>query len=289
MNEAGKKKNVKWTEITPKGIRKSPRSFDETITLLKDSLTRARFIVTSEIKARVFGKSLGWGWLVVEPLMMAWIYYFISAVIFAFRPTDMNQFLFILVAVMFWRWFSKIVDGSPNVITSHSAALTQTNFPVTLLFVIFIGAETALFCVNLGVLAVFLIIFQVYPGTALVALPLVMLSQLSLAVMLAIPLSVLGVFFKDASGFLVAITAIWWYVSPGMYPVELVEKNAPNIVWIYNLNPFAHYLVAYRQIFLDNTIPSLGPILAILVVCSTISWLELSFFQKARYFYFKYL
>jgi lipopolysaccharide transport system permease protein len=278
-----------WIRITPRGIRQSHMTLAQWWRGLSDDVARARHIVSAELRARVFDKSLGWAWLLLEPLMMSGIYYFVTAVIFSLRSTEVHRFVSILTALIFFRWFSKPVDVAPAMMTSYAGVLKGTNFPVRVLFMSFLGTETVLFAMNLAVLFPFLFVFGCYPSLSYVALPLVMLPILLMTATASAVLGIAGTFVKDLMGIVYAFTAVLWYVSPGMYPVELVQQNAPHYMWLYRLNPFAHLLPALQSILVDGQFPGLG--VPLLISAIMIPPLALAFhvFGRARYYYFKFL
>ena len=99
-------------------------------------------------------------------------------------------------------------------------------------------------------------------------------------------LSPLDIFFKDLSRSLFVFVAIWWYLSPGMYgrvrvPVEYLH--------LYDLNPFAHIFPAYHDCLLNGKAPVLGPLVLILGVSLVVVVLASIFFNRCRYYFFKYL
>ena len=220
---------------------------------------------------------------------MAGIYYFITAVILTLRSDNTNQFLAILVALIFWRWFSKTVDSAPTMISSYAGVLRQTNFSIRLILICYLGTETILFLMNFVVLLGFLACWGIWPHWSMATLLIFMIPQLLFIACFTMAFSIAGTFVEDLSGLLYALTAIWWYMTPGIYSIDLVQKNAPHLLWLYKLNPFAHLVPAYQSILLGHHIPSLTPALILGVCCLPPLLLGLHAFRRARYYYFLFL
>lgn len=271
--------------VTPNGVKFPARSWQEIWSNIRTEAGKIRSIIGSEVRAKVFDKTLGMVFLVLEPLLMATVYWMLTMVILGSRLGNIG-FLNIYIAVVFWRWFSRTVDNSPSVFTTYAAILKQTNFPVFSIIASFIGSETVNILVGIGVLFVMLLLMGEYPSWVFIFLPFVMLVQLSVIVFFATLFSTLGAFFKDLQGLLYAAVGIWFYLSPGIYPVSNIPKE---LLWIYYLNPFAHIIPAYRSILLKGEIPDLLPLVVILILFSTLAVGALELLRRARYYFFPYL
>ncbi len=272
-------------KVTPQGIVERKPAFKERLHQFGIDLQRIRFIVGSEARTRIFDKALGQAWLLLEPIVMALLYFFITTVIFTYSG-EQRQFLFILTSVVFWRWFSRTIDGAPLSIIGYGAVLKQTRFPVIMVVLGFMATETFFFLMSFIVLAAFLGWHGAFPTTAYVYLPLVVAAQFSLMLFLTVVFAVIGTFIKDLSGVLYAVTGIWWYLSPGIYPVSKIPEQ---YLWIYMLNPFAHILPAYRDILIDGVAPATGPLWLIVGVSSVLCVLAIRVFNWARYYFFAFL
>ncbi len=274
-------------QITPKGVAERKKTFPEWKETLVNDFHRVQFIVRAELKARVFDKALGQLWLLLEPIIMAGLYYFISCVIFASGVGSAREnFLFIFTAVTFWRWFSKSIDNSPNALVGYASVLKQSNFPIYLVLVSFLTTELFSWFMSFLVLMAFLTLNGFYPNVYYLYLPLVILTQFSITLCLTLVFSVLGTFIKDLSGILYALTSIWWYLSPGIYSISRIpEKYMP----LYRLNPFAHIIPAYRDIFIDKVQPPVLSLCVILVAALFCCALGLRLFKMAKHKFFLFL
>jgi lipopolysaccharide transport system permease protein len=271
--------------ITPKGVTRRPRTLTERTRLVASELTKIVFIIRSELRSRVFDKSLGMLFLALDPIIMAVLYYVLSQVMFGAR-SDARDFASIYCIVVFWRWFSKTVDGSPSVFVSYSAILRQSNFSVISVLISYLGIELANFLIGCVVLAIFLAILGIRPSWSWLLMPIPLLAELSFLVAITTLCSTAGTFFRDLQGILYAFTSIWFYLSPGIYPIALVPEK---YLWIYMLNPFAHILPAYHDILLAGRVPDLLPLLAITASSTLTSVLAFRVLNSARYHFLAYL
>ena len=92
---------------------------------------------------------------------------------------------------------------------------------------------------------------------------------------LALMLSVANVYFRDMQYFVAIVLQLWFYATPIIYPIELVEQQrgteilGVSILTLYNLNPAVTFVEAFRDVLYDLQWPSLdrwGAMLAWAVV-----------------------
>lgn len=243
-------------------------------------------MVKAELRARHFQKLLGPIWWVLEPTLMALVYFFITTVMFR-SSTGTNHLLFILTAVISWRWFSRTVDNAPHTVISYAGLFKQTNFPALIVLFVTAVSEMIFFFFGMLVLVFFCIIYGIYPSLAYIYLPLIMLVQLLFSFGLLSILATLGVFIRDLGTLIYVFTAIWFYLSPGIYPIEWVPKH---LLKIYYMNPFATILPAYRSVIIDGKSPSdFGFLFIWLIVGIIMSFIGVRFFLRMKVTFYKYL
>jgi len=106
----------------------------------------------------------------------------------------------------------------------------------------------------------------------LIFLPFVALIQYVLSLAAIFLLSALNVYVKDVEYIVAFIINMLFYATPILYSSEMFATSP--IAFIFKINPFAHLINAYRDIFYVHQLPnfsSLGLLLLIsltaLVIC----------------------
>jgi lipopolysaccharide transport system permease protein len=274
-----------YKKITPQGSTYAPLTWEDAKRTLASEWSKIRLIIQSEMKSKVFEKALGVLFLAIEPIFMAFVYYFLTQILMRGNMPS-GQFLNIYIAVVFWRWLAKTVDGSPVTFASYASVLKQTNFSVFSLIIAYIGVEFAVFLVALIVLFIFATMMGYPPHYSYIYLVFPMVAQLSIMLFLTVLFATAGAFVRDLAGGVNVITGIWFYLSPGIYPVERIPEK---YLAYYYLNPFAHILPAYRDIILRHELPPLGPLLLITVVGLLCSFGALRLLGRARRHFFSFI
>ncbi len=206
------------------------------------------FLAMGNLKARNASTSLGLFWWVLNPLIMAAIYFLVFGVIFDGRRGDPDFLAWLLSGVFVFNYTATTMTSGANSILANGRLLVNIRFP-RLVLPISAVIETGIgFILSLGVY--YLIAWPVNgvgPGAALVWLPaafaLHTLFNLGLAgwtARLAIP-------FRDINNLIPHITRLWLYLSPIIWPLSLIESRGGLMEQLASLNPLFGLLSFYRM------------------------------------------
>jgi ABC-2 type transport system permease protein len=278
-----------WLRITPDALARNPRPLAARARQLVSDVRRVALITRVEMKTTHFGKTLGWLWYVLEPILLSGMYWFITAVLFDLRAEENDRFLSILAQLGFWLWFSRTLLAAPTTFTAHASLLRDTDFPAGLAFAITMAKEVVIFGIGFAVTIGFLVAFRVHLGLALLALPVVMAAQVAIMLTLSMLLAVAGAFVKDLPTLLGHVLPILWYASPAIYPAALASVKLGHHAWLLQLNPLTWLLPAYESILMRDTVPPLGPLALLTLALIPPMLLGLWVFRRARRRYYSFL
>jgi ABC-type polysaccharide/polyol phosphate export permease len=126
-------------------------------------------------------------------------------------------------------------------------------FPRTLIPVSSALTEIAAFGASLFLVALMMVIYSVPPTVAIVWLPLIMLVNLAVAIGLAFPAALLGLWFPDLRAFAINCARALFFVAPGVVPLAEIHPDTQK--WL-EINPFTGLFEAYRDVFLYGQSPA---------------------------------
>lgn len=222
-----------------------------------------QYLVVSALKEGQHSTLLGYLWWVLDPLLLMAVYVVLVDVIFDRGVPDYP--VFVLAAVLPWKWFNTSINGSIGALLGRERLIKQVAFPKVVLPISQTIAQMVSFGFGLLVLLAFVLLYRIEITWALLALPLVVLLQFILTLGLAMLLSALSVFFRDIRNLLRHAFRLWFYLSPGLYPITLVPDD---LLELYRLNPFARIFPAYRDAIMFGTWPAAGDLLWVLAVAA---------------------
>jgi ABC-type polysaccharide/polyol phosphate export permease len=269
--------------IRPGKIIRRKQSVPQLCRSLIGEAQTALYLINSELKTRIFGKSLGVFALAVDPFFQTFIYYFLTAVIF--KGSLEANFLNLYVMVIFWQLFSRPLLNSATSLSSSAGIIKQTNFSLRIVFFSFFGLEFILWLINFVILMCFLWLNNIAINYNWIYLPLVLVTQVIFTCAMAFPISIIGAYIKDIPSFLGPLVGLWFYLSPGIYSKDRIPVNYH---WIYDLNPFSSIFESYRCIFFQQgSIPLVGIFLVLIssLLILSISSMFLKFSLRKIYNY----
>lgn len=215
-----------------------------------------------ELRGKYKRSAIGWAWSLINPLALAAMFTFVFGVVFQARlPAIGNSNLsgieayplYLLCGLLPWAFLANGVQGGIGALVSNANLVKKVYFPREIL----LGANT------LALLVALLIEMSVL-GVALLAfgniwlqfLPLILLVIALQAVFvtgIGLLLSALNVYFRDVQHFVGIGLQLWFYATPVIYPIALLDNIKDNevlgisLLTLYKLNPMTAFVEMYHQ------------------------------------------
>lgn len=204
-------------------------------------------LVARDLKSRYKGSILGFLWGVLTPLFMAAIYVFFLRLL-AGRGVAVEE---VLVGVFAWQFTLQCVTGGMHSITGNANLVKKVRFPRVLMPLSVMAANLVNFVLTLVVQVVLLAALLHLRGQYLSAwsfvLPVIVVYHALFNLSLALITSASNVYFRDTQHLVALLVSAWFFVSPVMYNLALVEQFfGPALSPAYLLNPVALIITAYR-------------------------------------------
>ena len=225
--------------------------------------------VKKDIRGKYKGSFLGVLWSFVNPLLQVLVY----AIIFPYimRVKTDNYLIFLICGIIPWTWFTTSINNGTNCITINGNLIKKVYFPREILPISIVTSGMINFLISCLIILIFVIGGGLGISWHLVFLPLIILIQYVVTLALVFLLSAINVYVKDVEYLVIFFINMAFYATPVLYSTEMFSGW---FLWIFKLNPMAHIIGAYRDIFYQHQIPSLGNLgivlgigLLILVLC----------------------
>ncbi len=214
-------------------------------------------LVKKDLRGRYKGSILGFLWTFINPLMQLAVYTIVFSVIM--RAGIDKFYIFLFVALVPWIFFSSAITGGSMSILNQNDMVKKIYFPRQILPIAYVTSSF----VNMMFCFVIIFVALIFSGIginfkALLYLPIIMLIEYVLALGIALLTSALTVYFRDLEHILGIVTMAWMYLTPIMYPVEMVPEQ---FLTIFNANPMTPVIIAYRDILYYSREPHLNTLL----------------------------
>ena len=218
-------------------------------------------LVRRDIVTRYKRSVLGMAWTMLQPLGMMLILSLVFSNLFGGvrgYPT------YILSGLIAWTFFSQ----TTNAIIVHTVwggelfrriYLPRTSFAIS-------SVGTGVVNIALSLVPLFIIMLltgtQLHWSALITPLVLVLLAAFTLGIGLII--STLAVYFPDVSEMYQIILLAWMYLTPIIYPEEIIPQTYRY--WFFNLNPMYHLVKVFRMPLYDGILPDWKTLLTGVVV-----------------------
>jgi len=236
-----------------------------------------RELIVRDLKIRYKRSYFGILWSFVTPLFQILILAFLFTRVI---PLDIPHYTaFLFIGILAWTCFSGGLGASADAVVSNPELVRRPGFPVAVLPVLPVASVFINFMMALPILVVVVLVDGGAIGIALAALPLVLLLQFFLMLGCAYLISACNVRFRDTQHIVAVILRAGFFLTPIFYGVRNIPES---FRLLYELNPMARLLTAYRDILIYNRLPDTGALLMVFWVACALLILGFAVFQRAR-------
>lgn len=231
-----------------------------------------------ELRSKYKRSALGWTWSVLNPAVTLAVYSVVFAVFLRVEPpvgdpSGLDIYAFFLVCGLVpWNFLAQGLSAAVSSLTANEGLIKKVYFPRSVLPTAAVLAWLATHGVELAVLALALIVAgnMVLPWLV----PLVAVTALLTLFVLGLGmiLAPVNVYFRDVEHFTAIFLNLWFWLTPILYPLSLLDDReilGVAIRPIFELNPMAQFVGAYRDLLYDLTWPGAGRWLFLVGVTAT--------------------
>jgi len=182
-------------------------------------------LVKREIKARYKQSILGYAWVILVPLVNLAV----MTVVFSFFikvPTGGIPYpIYLFVALVPWMFTSNSISFATKSLLSNQSLITKIKLPRAIFPLASIVSKLVDLMLYSIILAVYMAILGIKIYFTLLWIPVIFAVQLLLIIGASLILSAANVFFRDVENVLDVVLMIWMYLTPIVYPPELVPEH----------------------------------------------------------------
>lgn len=218
--------------------------------------------VKKEIRGKYKASFLGILWSFINPLLQVVVY----AIVFPYimRIETENYLIFLICGIIPWTWFTNTISQGTTCITNNGNLIKKVYFPREILPISIVTSGL----INFFISCIIIFLFVLFSGLGItwhwIFLPFIALIQYLISLAIIFILSSFNVYVKDVEYIVIFIINMLFYATPVLYSTELFQDSW--LMWIFRLNPFAHLINAYRDIFYVHQVPELLQLFILLVI-----------------------
>jgi len=239
-------------------------------------------LVKREIKSRYKQSILGYAWVVLVPLINLTVLTIVFSFLFRLQTGDIPYPVYLFVALVPWTFTANAISAATSSLVANSSLITKIYLPREIFPIASVLAKMVDLTLSALILVLLLIVFGVEPHLTLLFIPLILLFQVVLILGVSLILSSINVFFRDVENVLGVFLMVWMYLTPIVYPPEIIPER---FISIFNLNPMMPLVNAYRNTILYGVAPPWQSFLYAALISVGMFVVGYIFFKnKAKYF-----
>lgn len=218
--------------------------------------------VKKEIRGKYKNSFLGVLWSFLNPLLQIAVYAIVFPLIL--RNTQENYVIFLCCGLIPWTFFSTAISRAAFTMVENGNILKKVYFPREILPISIVTSEAVNFFISTIIIIGFVILGGLGITKYIVFYPVVLIAQYLLLIAISFIVSSISVYIRDLQHLVGVALQLLFYGTPIVYASETIPEN---FKWILNINPMTYIINGYRDIFYNQTMIDIKPLL-ILILCS---------------------
>jgi ABC-2 type transport system permease protein len=203
-------------------------------------------LTTRDLRVRYSTSFLGYLWSILDPLVMAGIYWFVFTQVFDRGVGHEPYIVFLLTGLLPWMWFTGSISDATRAFTSEAKLVRSTTIPRTIWVARQVLSKGIEFVASIPVLAIFAILYGAVLHWEAVYALLAVVIQAVLTLGIGLIVAPLVVFFRDLERAIKLALRFAFYASPIIYGL----KDLPaDLQTLGAFNPLSGIISLYRAAF----------------------------------------
>jgi len=232
--------------------------------------------VKKDIRGKYKASFLGVLWSFINPLLQVLVY----AIVFPYimKVETENYLVFLICGIIPWTWFTTSLSQGTTCITNNSNLIKKVYFPREILPISVVTSGL----INFFISCLIIVIFVLFGGCGLswhiLLLPFIALIQYVVTLAIIFLTSAINAYIKDTEYIVNFVINLLFYATPVLYSYEMFLGTP--LMWLFRLNPMAHIINAYRDIFYVHELPNMTNLLIVLVISLIALFICYNIFKK---------
>ena len=233
--------------------------------------------VKKEIRGKYKNSFLGVIWSFLNPLLQIIVYAVVFQIILK-NPKE-NYAIFLCCGLIPWTFFSSAITRSAFTMIENGNIIKKVYFPREILPISIVTSETVNFMISTIIILAFVIFGGIGISPYIIFYPIVLLAQYLLLIGISLIVSSISVYVRDLQHLIGVAMQLLFYATPIVYATETIPES---FKWILSLNPMTYIINGYRDIFYNQTMIDLVPLLLLIAVSIVICVTGYVIFNKLQ-------
>jgi len=208
-----------------------------------------RNLALRNFRIRYRNMALGVLWSVLNPLVMLGVLVFVFTFVYPHAESGHAPFpVYILIGLAFYNIMARMLVAATNSVVEHVLLIKKIAFPRIMVPLASVLSQLVDTAIMLMLLLLFVALFRVPQGLALLWLPAILLVEIVFIIGCAFLFSAMNVFYRDMLYLVESGLTIMFWLTPVFYPLEFIRDHLPRAVYVlYLCNPVTGCIDSARR------------------------------------------
>lgn len=230
-----------------------------------------------EIRQRYKQSVLGYAWVILNPFFQMLVMSFVFSFLLRVADLGVPYAIFLYAGLLPWTLFANSTNSSVNALVGNAGLLTKIYFPREVFVMSTILAKVVDFFLASSIFVLMMAWFRIPITWHILWFVPIFLIQMLFTYGFSLFVSAMNLFYRDIQYVLGLLLMVWMYLTPVIYPTEMFPER---FRFIFQLNPMAVFVNAYRQVILGGGEPNYASLAIGLILSIVLTLLGYRFFKK---------
>lgn len=210
-------------------------------------------LVTRDLKVKYAASVLGYLWSILEPMMLAGIYWFVFTILMKRNLGESPYIVFLLSAMLPWQFANGALRASMKALSKDGKLVRSTNLPREIWVLRTVGTQLVEFLLSVPVIIFFAILTGAHLSRYAVLFPVAVVVETVLLLGCGLILAPVAILYDDVARLVPYVLRLLFYFSPILYGVrDIRHRLGPTVAHFYSLNPLSGIIDLYRLAFFPD-------------------------------------
>lgn len=207
------------------------------------------FLIWRDVKVRYKQTVLGAAWAILQPTMTMVVFTIFFGGLAGISSGELPYPIFSFAGLLPWTFFAQGLNQSSNSLVGSQNLISKVYFPRLVIPLATVTAGVVDFLLAFLVLLAMMAFYGIWPGVAVIWLPLLLGLAFATALGVGMWMSALNVQYRDVRFVVPFLVQIWLFTTPVIYPASTVTSKLEGLGlpgWLFGLNPMAGVVEGFR-------------------------------------------
>lgn len=248
--------------------------------MFKD-LYNYRELLKTNVKKNIRGKYkasvLGVLWSFINPLLQVVVYAIVFPHLMGIQTN--NYIVYLVTGIIPWTYFQNVLIGCVSCVKGNAGIIKKVYFPRIVLPISTLLSEFVNFLISCVIILVFCLIWDIGISWHIIFVPLIAAIEGIFVLGLGLIGGALDAYLQDLEYIINFLTNLLFYGTPIVYDIRNYSVES-KLVQAVMMNPLTKIMNAYRNVFMDHTVPDMKALGIVFLISVGICIVGYAIFKK---------